>query len=174
MAGICARDILVPLEKYPHIPNFYTLRQAVALIENTVLEINGRTSLPRSVLVFDAEYNLVGIARRRDILRGLEPDFLRRMPLSNRRELFNVEVDPNLLEITAEKIADEVRARGDLPVSEVVRPLQGVIGYDDHLARIVHAMVTYQTNLLPVRRDGSIVGVVRSVDVFHHIAKMVI
>ena len=174
MAGICAKDILVPLDKYPHIPNFHTLRQAVALIEHSVLEINGRTSLPRSLLVFDKQYSLIGIVRRRDILRGLEPEFLRRMPLANRRELFNVEVDANLLEVSAEKIAKEVQARGELPVSEVVRPLQGIIDYHDHLARIIHAMVTYQTNLLPVQKESNIVGVVRSVDVFHNIAKLVI
>ena len=174
MTEIRAKDILVPLEKYPHIPNFHTLKQAVALIEHSVIEIGVRTSLPRSLLVFDKEYNLVGIARRRDILRGLEPEFLQRMPLKNRRELFDVEVDPNLLEVSFQKIAKEVAVRGELPVSTVVRPLKTVVDYNDHLARIVHEMVKWQANLVPVEKDRKVVGVLRSVDVFHEISKLVI
>jgi predicted transcriptional regulator len=174
MTGICAKDILVPLDKYPHIPNFHTLKQAVALMEHSVIEIGDRISLPRSLLVFDKDYRLVGVARRRDILRGLEPEFLQRMPLKNRRELFDVEVDPNLLEMSYEKIAKEIAARGELSVSTVVRPLKTIVDYNDHLARIVHEMVKWQANLLPVERDHRIVGVVRSVDVFHEVSKLVI
>ena len=174
MTEICARDILVPLDKYPHIPSWHTLKQAVALMEQSILEVADRVSLPRSLLVFDKEYKLVGVARRRDILRGLEPEFLQRMPLKNRRELFDIEVDPNLLEMSFEKITEEVRARGELPVSTVVRPLKSIVDYNDHLAHIIYEMVKWQANLLPVERDHRIVGVVRSVDVFHEVSKLVI
>ena len=71
-----AGDIMIPLDKYPHIPYWFTMRQALAEMEHTEFDIGGRKSLPRVVLVFDEEYNLLGIVRRRDILRGIEPDYL--------------------------------------------------------------------------------------------------
>ena len=60
-----AGDIMIPLNKYPHIPHWFTMRQALAEMEHTELEIGGRGSLPRVVLVFDEEYALLGIVRRR-------------------------------------------------------------------------------------------------------------
>ena len=76
MATKRAGDVMIPLEKYPHIPHWFTIRQAVAEMKKSVLEIGGQKSLPRSLLVFDEKYHLLGTVRRRDILRGLEPKFL--------------------------------------------------------------------------------------------------
>ena len=67
---------MIPLEHYPHIPYWFTLRQAMAEMESSQLEFEGRKSLPRGLLVFDERYQLLGMVRRRDILWGLEPDFL--------------------------------------------------------------------------------------------------
>jgi predicted transcriptional regulator len=154
--------------------HFQTLREAVAIIEKAVIEKPAGTSLPRSILIFDERYQLLGVVRRRDILRGLEPEFLKSMPLDSRREWFDTEVDPNLLEIQAGKIASGVRKQGDRPVSEIMRPLNARVNYDDHVARIIHEMVTKHENLLPVLRDNKVVGVVRSVDVFHEVARLMI
>ncbi len=174
MSEIRAKDIMVPLSSYPHMSHFQTLREAVAIIEKAVIERPAGTSLPRSILVFDERYQLVGVVRRRDILRGLEPDFLKGMSLKSRREWFNTEVDPNLLEVQAERISSGVRKQGKRLVSEIMRPLDARVNYDDHLARIMHEMVTKHENLLPVIRDNKVVGVVRSVDVFHEVARLII
>ena len=174
MADVRAKDIMIPLNDYPHIPHFFTLKQAVVLMENSTIKVGDRVSLPRSILVFDEKYQLVGLVRRRDLLRGLEPDFLRRMPLQNRRELFDVSVDSNLAEVTAGRIASEVIHQGERQVSELVHPLDARVKQTDSLARIVHEMVSHHQNLVPVTDENRIVGVVRSVDVFHEVAKLVI
>jgi len=44
------------------------------------------------------------------------------------------------------------------------------VDHDDHLAKIVYRMLSQDINLLPVIRDNKVVGVVRSVDVFHVVA----
>ena len=66
-------DIMIPLDNYPHIPYWFTLRQAIVEMQNFQLEVEGKKSLPRVLLVFDEAYQLLGTARRRDIMRGLEP-----------------------------------------------------------------------------------------------------
>ena len=87
-----AGDLMIPLDKYPHLPYWFTLRQAIAEMEKSELEIQGRKSLPRLVLVFDETYKLLGMVRRRDLLRGLEPDFLVRIPMEADVESLNAAV----------------------------------------------------------------------------------
>lgn len=169
-----AADIMIPLEKYPHIPYWFSLRQAVAEMEKTSLEVGGRKSLPRALLVFDEKYNLLGIVRRRDILRGLEPKFLRTMSMPYRKKLFDVEIDPNLADLSSGKVAEAMQEQSEQAVSEVMQPIAATVDVNDHLAKIIYKMVSRDLNLLPVLRDDSVVGVVRSVDVFHEVANMLL
>jgi predicted transcriptional regulator len=60
--------------------------------------------------------------------------------------------------------------RAEMPVSEVMQPIVTTVKYDDHLAKIIYKMVNHDLSLLPVIKDGKVVGVVRTVDVFREIA----
>jgi len=174
MATKHAEDIMIPLENYPHIPHWYTLRQAVDVIENATIIWGERTSLPRALLVFDDEKQLLGIVRRRDILKGLEPKFLRTMPMPHRKQLFDVEVDPDLVDFSTGRIANAMHEQAEHKVSEVMQPIVATVRHDDHLAKVIYKMIHWDLNLLPVIKDGNVVGIVRSVDAFHEIAKMVL
>ena len=174
MENIRASDVMIPLDKYPHIPYWFTLRQAMVEMEHSELEINGRRSLPRMVLVFDEKYRLMGMARRRDILRGLEPKFLREKPIQYRKKLWDVQVDPDLSELTFSRVWEDVRKRAENPISEVMLPIEGTVDHDDHIVRIIYEMNKHDLSMLPVMHDEKVVGVVRSVDVFHQIAKLLI
>jgi len=169
-----AGDLMIPLEKYPHIPHWFTLKQAMVEMENSELEIDGRKSLPRVVLVFDEKYQLVGMLRRRDILRGLEPEFLVEKPLEYRKKLFDVKVDPQLSEISYDRILEGVRARADRQVSDVMIPVAGTADFNDHIIKVVYEMNANKFSLLPVLKDGRVVGIVRTVDVFREFAKLVL
>ena len=173
MASKNAGDIMIPLEKYPHIPYWFTLRQAVAELEKSTIEHQGRKSLPRALLVFDEKYQLLGIVRRRDLLRGLEPKFLRTMPMTHRKQLFDVEVDPNLVDLSTGKIGKAIKEQAEMHVSEVMQPIAATVDVADHLAKIVYKMVSRDLNLMPVMKNGKVVGIVRSVDAFHEIAQLI-
>lgn len=165
------RDIMIPLEEYPHIPYWFTLRQAVAEMENSQLESDGRKSLPRGVLVFDERYRLLGLVRRRDILRGLEPEFL--SPQESKPP-FEQAVDVNPGKPTFDSIASGVRERAERPVSEVMQPVKASVQADDDLIKVVHQMTTNDLSFLPVLEGSKVVGVVRSVELFHEFAKLVL
>ena len=79
MMNTTAIEIMIPIDEYPNVPHTYTIRQTAAVFKSSRLEVGGMTSLPRAVLVFDEENHALGLVRRRDILRGLEPRFLRTM-----------------------------------------------------------------------------------------------
>jgi CBS domain-containing protein len=170
---IKAGDIMIPLEKYPHIPYWFTIRQVMAEMEHSELVINGRTSLPRVVLVFDEKYRLMGLVRRRDILRGLEPEFLLDKPISERRKLFDVRTHPTNWEISFDKIIAATKKRAERPISDIMRPIEQTADYNDHIFQVIYDMNVNRVNLLPVLKDGRVVGVIRSVDVFHEVFKLI-
>ena len=60
------------------------------------------------------------------------------------------------------------------PVSEIMQPVATTVRYEDHLATVIYKMVSNDLNLLPVLKEGKVVGVVRSVDVFEEIADILL
>ena len=163
-------EIMVPLEQYPSVRDNCTLREAVAVIESAQLEVDLRKSLPRALLVYDEIDVFVGYVRRRDIMRGLEPRSLVSRPLEYRKKLFDVAIDPNLSELSYDHVVKGIREQGDRPVSDVMRPIEATIEADDHVMKAIYEMVSLDLNIIPVLQDGQVVGVVRSVDVFHELA----
>ena len=132
-----AGDIMIPLDEYPHLPYWFTLRQATAEMEKSEVEIDGRKSLPRVVLIFDEKYQLMGMARRRDIMRGLEPEFLVSRPIESRKTLFDVKVDPNLSELSYDKLLQGMRRQAERPISDVMRPIAATVDHEDHMIKVI-------------------------------------
>lgn len=165
-------DIMIPLKDYPHLPVWSTLREAIEVMHRAQLKVRGRRSLPRSVLLFDLDGSIAGMVRRRDIIRGLEPKFLVSRPLDYRMKLFDVSVDPHLSELSPDKLVKGIREQAARPVEEVMRPIRRTIDFDAHVLTAAYEMVNYSMTLLPVLRDGKVVGAVRSVDVFHELAEI--
>jgi CBS-domain-containing membrane protein len=168
-----ACDVMIPLEDYPHIPYWFTLRQAMAEMENCQLERGGRKSLPRVVLVFDERYHLLGMARRRDILRGLEPDFMAHS-FHHAKQPFDLAVDANLTELSFDRVSSGLRERAERPVSGVMQPVEVTVQADDHIIKVVHAMTQNDLSFIPVLQGGKVTGVVRSVELFHEIARLIL
>jgi CBS domain-containing protein len=174
MKELLVRDIMVPLAEYPCVPETHTLGQAIEDMEKVQILRRQKASLPRVALVFDEDFrDLLGMLRRRDILRGLEPKFLLSGSLQYERKLFDVEIDPNLSELSYEKIIAGIRRRAERLVREFMVPIKATIGYDDHITKAIYEMVDRNTSLLPVLRGGTVVGVVRSVDVLGEIAQII-
>ncbi len=169
MSTVTVEDIMVPLNSYPHIPYWFTLRQAMVEMEKGELETGGRKSLPRFVLVFDEQYQLMGLLRRRDIFRGLEPDLL-----ENTTAGMMADNKSDFSELSRVDSTEDLRTRAERPVSEVMQPIKVIVNHDDSLTQVANLMVHYDMSILPVMKGDSVVGVVRSVDVFREIAKLVL
>ncbi len=164
-------DVMIPLDKYPHILYRDTLLQAMEKIQNAVIvSSSGQNSLPRVLLVFEEDYTLVGMVRRRDILKGLEPKFLVRKSLKARKKLFDGSEDHQFSKIDYKKILRGVLDNAERPVSEVAMPIQASINYYDHIFKAVYEMNEFKLSQLPVLKDGLVVWVIRTVDVFSEIA----
>lgn len=165
-----AIDFMIPVEEYPHIHYASTIREAIAVMEMAKISVADRQSLPRALLVFDNEYQLLGLLRRRDILRGLEPDFLTGKSQKQPGRLYDIKIDSNLAELSFETLIENMHDRIEQPVSTAMKTKVVTVEHDDHIMKVIYEMVENDATLLPVMKDGKVVGVVRSVDVFHQMA----
>ena len=165
---------MIPLADYPHLPVWSSLLEVVEMMHRAKIEARGRTSLPRTVLLFELDGSIAGTVRRRDIMRGLEPKFLGERPLEYRKKLFDIEVDPNLAELSFDHVVQGIRERVDRPVADVMRPIEMTIDFDQHIMKAINEMVNHSLSILPVVQNDRVVGVIRTVDVFHELAELVI
>jgi len=172
MADVRVGEIMIPLEKYPTVREDNSLLQAMRILEKSRLEVAGRRSLPRVLLVIDKNNQLVGFIRRRHILRGMEPDFLVEKPLEYRKKLFDIKTDPNLSELSYDRVFSAVREKAKLRVGSFMKPLDVTIDFNDHVFKAIYEMNINRLSLLPIVKNDEVVGIVRTVDVFHEVAKM--
>ena len=70
------KEIMVDVFEFPHIPYWFSIRQAIGIIKKSVLE-SAKCVRPIVLLVFDEKYNLVGTLTHINILKGIEPKFLK-------------------------------------------------------------------------------------------------
>lgn len=168
------REIMIPLSKYPHIPYWFSLRQAVAEMEKSEIEVDGRKSLPRSVLVFDEKYRLLGVVRRRDILKKLEPGILETQPNGHlENESLEQDGSPSI-QMNSSQWIDEMQEKAERPVSDIMLPINSTVDSEDQMIMAIYEMIDNDLSIIPVMKDNKVAGVVRSVDVFHEIAKLLL
>ena len=168
-------DIMIPLDEYPHLPHWFTLRQALADIEGAQYEVDaGQVASPRSALIFDEAYRLLGQIRRRDILRGLGPRHLSGGKLHVKYQDLSMRPDPDLWQLSYDETVETLREHSEQKVSELMQPIVITLEFDDPLMKAVSAFVEHDLALIPVLRDGKVAGVVNTVCVCHELAKLIL
>jgi CBS domain-containing protein len=171
MDNIQAEDIMIALDSYPHVPYWFSLRQAIVEMEKAQLEVDGRKSLPRVVLVFDEQYRLMGIVRRRDILRGLGPNAMQESKERAGETDPRIKRDLRAPDAAGRASIEDIRRRAERPVNEVMTPIRVTLASDTPLMDVANTMVVHNVSIIPILKDGAVVGVVRSTDVLHRIDK---
>jgi CBS domain-containing protein len=159
------KDLMIPLEDYPHIPYWFTLRQAMAIVREAAVKFEGSFE-PRAVLVFDEKYQLMGILTLRDIIKGLEPRFMHETAL--------VKSDPNLTVLMGDLFGPGMREASQKPVSEVMSPIKVTIQGSDAIAKAVFMMIQANVGMMPVVQDSKVAGMIRLSDLFTEITKLVL
>jgi len=159
------KELMIPLEDYPHIPYWFTLRQAMAIVREAAVKFEGSFE-PRAVLVFDEKYQLMGILTLRDIIKGLEPRFMHETDL--------VKADPNLTVLMGDLFGPGMREASQKPVSEVMSPIKVTVQGDDPIAKAIFLMIQQNVGAMPVVQDGKVAGMIRLSDLFTEISKLVL
>ena len=159
------KDLMIPLEDYPHIPYWFTLRQAMAIVREAAIKFEGSFE-PRAVLVFDEKYQLMGILTLRDIINGLEPNFLKETSL--------VKMDPSLTVLMGDLLGPQMKEHSQRPVSEVMSPIQATVDGNAPIAKALYLMIKENVGLMPVIQDSKVTGMIRLSDLFNEVAILVL
>ena len=159
------KDLMIPLEDYPHIPYWFTLRQAMAIVREAAIKFEGSFE-PRAVLVFDEKYQLLGILTLRDIIRGLEPRLLKETDL--------IKADPSLTVLMGDLFGPGMKEQSQKPVSEVMSPIKVTVNGDDPIVKALFLMIKENVGLMPVMMDSKVAGMIRLSDLFTEISKLVL
>ena len=105
-------------------------------------------------------------------MRALEPQYLVSQPLEYRKKLFDVAVDPNSPRCPT-RIVKGIVANSRRAVRSVARPVEVALDVDDHIMKGIYEMVSHGLTVLPVRERGRVVGVVRTVELFRELHRLV-
>ena len=159
------KDLMIPLEDYPHIPYWFSLRQAMAIVREAAIKFEGSFE-PRAVLVFDEKYQLMGILTLRDIIKGLEPNFLKETSL--------VKMDPSLTVLLGDLLGPQMKEHSQRPVSEVMSPIQATVDGNAPIAKALYLMIKENVGLMPVIQDSKVTGMIRLSDLFNEVAILVL
>jgi len=160
-----AEQLMIRLEDYPHIPYWFTLRQAMAIVREAAVKFEGSFE-PRAVLVFDEKYQLMGILTLRDIIIGLEPRFLQETGL--------IKMDPSLTVLLGDFFGPKIKEQSQRVVSEVMSPIKITVNAEDPFTKPLYLMIQGNVGLVPVMQGGKVVGMLRLSDLFGEISKIVL
>jgi CBS domain-containing protein len=159
------KDLMIPLEDYPHIPYWFTLRQAMAIVREASIKFEG-TFEPRAVLVFDEKYQLMGMLTLRDIIKGLEPKFLKETAL--------IKADLSLTILTKDLFGPGIKEASQKAVSEVMSPIKVMVSAEDPIAKALFLMIKENVGMMPVMQEKKVAGMIRLSDLFKVISDVVL
>jgi CBS domain-containing protein len=170
-----AGDVMLPFGRYPTIHEDVSLRDAVvALTASAVKFEDGHTIRPRYLLVLDRADELVGIVSRRDLLKGLSPQYqgAERAEQAIRQLVPYGDAPYELLNWTSLFTAGAAAASRD-PVRSVMGRVRGFVRPGDPLSTVVATMIREGVDLVPVLEGRRVAGVVLMTNIFDLVAEYI-
>ena len=155
------REVMIPLKDYPHIPQWFTLRQAVAILRESTIKYAG-VYKPRAALVFNKDHRLAGILTIRDLLKGLQLDFLQG------------EVPVPAAATMDDLLGPDIKQQAERAVSEVMVPVKASVQADASLVQALFAIIKENVGTMPVLEDDRVVGMVRLTELFLEISREIL
>lgn len=158
------KELMIPLTDYPHIPYWFTIRQAISIAQRAASGLEGKSE-PTTLLVFDEKYQLMGSLTMEDLIRGIEKKFG-----SPSKYLPKDWDTPVFLEGL---FSESIKVEAQKPVGEIMSPVKETVGPADSIIKAVYLMISQNLRLLPVIDQGTVKGVIRLNEIFNEIATLV-
>ncbi len=168
--GKVVKDLMIGIFEYPHIPYWFSLNQAVRIVKVSFISTK-KYPEPMAILVFDEKYNLLGTLTLKDILRGLEPRFLKPSTKAQVPE----EDESGLSLIWDSLFTKESKELAEKAVSEIMSPAKFFVEPDDPITKAAYLMLHHDLVLLPVLENKKkFVGLVRMIEIFDEISNAIV
>jgi len=165
------KELMIDVFEYPHIPYWFTIKQVIGVIRKSLIKTE-KCVHPRVVLVFDEQYNLIGLVTLKEILQGLGPKF-------KPAEIENADLPPiddaSLISFETGMFSEGAKRLMDKPVSDVMTPIRIFLSPEDSVVKAALLMLHHNLMVLPVLDNKKkFVGVIRMPEVFEAIFDMVL
>ena len=139
------KDLMIDISAYPQVSQGSSLKEAIRTAKASFVK-GKKYCDPMAVLVIDEKNQLLGSATLRDMLRGLEPKFLK--PTTKAQV---PEEDEAALAVIWDSLFDkESKDLAERPVNEIMSPARYSVGPDDHITKAAYLMLHHGISLLPV------------------------
>ena len=156
------RDLMVELERFPHVSGNASLRDVFAKLHAA----SGSSELFRNILVLDDKDRLLGTLGLKNALHALLPDYLRHGSTHFQGASNDVSA---LAVLWQEDCEEQCRAASKILAKDHVSPIAATIRPDDPLTKAAFLFATTPVNVLPVVEGKQVIGVIRLVDVFDEV-----
>ena len=160
------KDLIIPLEQFPHVQSEAPVHEAVGLLFSHV-NGNGRLQYDE-LLVISADNQYVGRLTVRGILTCYFPTLFAtgdKQIFAGKKEKFS-----DLAILMEDSFQAECKRQGALPVRDFMAPPLKSIKAGMHPLHAAEIMMTENETCLPVVEDGILIGLVRLIDIFHTLA----
>ena len=173
------KEIMVPISDYATVSKDATLKEAIRALENVNKTYDDGPYRHRSLVVIDADQKAVGRVSQTDIMRALEPRYaevgdafwLDRSRLTQRM-LKTIREEFQLWDQPVEAMC---RTMETCRVSDIMQvPSEGeFVDENDTMNIAMHRIVMGRHNSLLVTQGSTIVGLVRSTDLFNALHELI-
>jgi Mg/Co/Ni transporter MgtE len=164
------KDLMISVFDYPHVPYWFTIDQAMKIIKVSFIKEKKYTE-PLAILVFDEKYNLLGTLTLKDILKGLEPRFMR----STEKAQGYIQEEKDLSLIWDTLFTKESKELAQKTVSEIMIPAKYFVEPNDPITKAAYLMIHDDLLLLPVlEAKKKFVGLVRLIEIFDEISDAIL
>ena len=160
------KDLIIPLEQFPHVQSEAPVHEAVGLLFSHV-NGNGRLQYDE-LLVISADNQYVGRLTVRGILTCYFPTLFAtgdKQIFAGKKEKFS-----DLAILMEDSFQAECKRQGALPVRDFMAPPLKSIKAGMHPLHAAEIMMNENETCLPVVEDGILIGLVRLIDLFRTLA----
>lgn len=175
--GKTAADVMLPINAYPFIHKWITIREAIAALATSTVKLHDDYVIrPRYILVHDETEQLIGVVARRSLLRGLVPQIKEMERTKERIEAMGAGITAFPFPVSFRWVSlfgPAAQAAASESVESVMSAIRCSVRPDDDLSVVVATMLQYEVDLLPVVSDRRPVGVILMTDVFDTVAEHV-
>lgn len=160
------RDIIIPLDRYPHLNENRTIQEAVEVL----MAFRAREQRPplyTVLLIVNDKNQLVGKLSLIDILHGLVP----RLVDTTKADKFEGKDAeyPNLAFLYEEKTFANCGKNQQKPVKPLLQDIDFSISADTHILNALVMMSHRNDFYVPVTENGNIIGILRLEEIFNAI-----
>jgi CBS domain-containing protein len=158
------RDIVIPLDRYPHLSENQSLQEAIETFRTFRAEQQSHPCYA-GLLVVNDQNQLVGKLSLIDIMHGLAP---RLVDASKVDKFEGKDTEyPNLAFLYEDSTVAECGKNQQKPVKPLLQAIDFSLPADTHILKAL-VMMTHRNDFnVPVIDDGNIIGILRLEEIFN-------